>query len=151
MADTTINIIFSDGQVGGTESEPEIPGATPNPEAPEKTKKGGKEKDNALTMTKALALSAGKQAISAVTARVGNVTRSNVRQAKVNAGMKIASTGFGMGAALVSQNYAALAVMAISATIETASNIFDYNTSAVQEQRANQIRVKSYGDFNRSR
>ena len=46
---TNINIIFSNQQGGGSESDPESPGVTPNPESPEQTQKKEKRKTNLLT------------------------------------------------------------------------------------------------------
>jgi|GEM_PF-5740458 len=152
--DTNINIIFQNGQGGGTPTDPEIPGATPNPDAPEQTQKRGNEKESALAKTRAFAYSMGKQALSAVTSRIGSATRSNLRQTQVNAALNLTEKLITGGVALVTENYAALALMAMSSAIEMASSVTDYNTAARQEMIANQIRVKGYGGFggiNRSR
>ena len=152
--DTNINIIFQDGQGGGTPTDPTVPGATPNPDAPEQTRKGGNEKSNALGITGAFVYSAGRQALSAVTSRVGTVTRSNVRQAKINTAMNLTGKAISFGVALVSENYAALAMMIVSSATETFSSLADYYTAANQEQIAKHIQIKSYGGFsgvNRSR
>ncbi len=148
--DTNINIIFSNQQGGGSESDPEVPGATPNPEAPEKTKDGGKETNKAKAAATAMAVAVAKQGISAVVSRVGVMTRSNTKQAQVNSAVKMVGYSIGFGTAVASQNWAAVAVMAISIGTETVTGIIDYNRNSSIERNTLSIARERAG-INRSR
>lgn len=151
MADSTINIIISGQQGGGSEADPEVPGATPNPEAPEKNKKGGKEKDNMGSVAKAAAITAAKQAFSTVISRVGVATRSDVKQQKVNAAVKLGGYGVAVITSLATQNYAALATTVISICAEAITNEIDYNRNRNIESTALNIQRQRTGSYNRSR
>ncbi|MBQ8426558.1 MAG: hypothetical protein IJX16_07575 [Clostridia bacterium] len=140
--ETNINIIFSNQQGGGSESDPETPGVTPNPEAPEETQKKPKEKDNSFN-SKAIALYIGKQALSMVTSRVGVMTRSNVKQAQVNTAMKM--VGYGVAIA----TNPVLGILAIG--VDTINSALDYSEKArVEERRLSVLRERA-GASNRSR
>ena len=149
--DTNINILIQDGDSGGTATAPEMPGATPNPEAPETTKKTDKESDNALTLTKALAVGVGKQALSFVTSRVGTATRSSVNQTRVNAAMKLAGYTTGAGVSVATMNFKALALLAVSASVDLVGSVVDYNTAADREKAAYNVNAGRYSNVNRSR
>ena len=149
--DTNINIIFQDGGAVGSEADPTCPGSTPNPDAPEQTKKQGKEKDNALTATKAMALYVGKQAFNMVTSRVGAVTRSNIKQAQVNAAVKTIGYGATFIGSLATQNYLAAALTVLSFGVETINSSIDYNEKARTERVGLSIAGKRAGSINRSR
>ena len=125
--DTNINIIFSNQQGGGSESDPEVPGVTPNPESPEQNKKGNKESSNAKAAASAMAVALVKQGVSATISRVGVMSRSSVKQAQVNSTVKMVGYGVGFGTAVASQNWAAVAVMAVSIGSETVTGLIDYN------------------------
>ncbi len=140
--DTNINIIFSNQQGGGSESDPEVPGATPNPEAPEETKKGGKEKDNSFN-SKAIALYVGKQALSMVTSRVGVMTRSNVKQAQVNTAMKMVGYGVAIAANPV------LGILAMG--VDFINSSLDYKEKGRVEERRLSVLKERAGLTNRSR
>lgn len=148
--DTNINIIFSNQQVGGSESDPEVPGATPNPEAPEQTKKGGKESNKSLTVAKALGVAIAKQSISIVTSRVGAVTRSTVKQQQVNAAMKMGGFAIGLGVAAATQNWAAAGMMLVSESINIISESVDYNHKKGIEQTTLSV-MQARAGINRSR
>lgn len=148
--DTNINIIFSNQASGGTESDPECPGVTPNPEAPEQNKTGGKESNKGLTVAKAMALSVARQSISNVTSRVGATTRSNVKQQRVNSATKIAGYGIGIGTAIATGNYGALAIMGISAVTNAVTEGIDYERNRSIEMTALSINRQRAG-LDRSR
>lgn len=140
--DTNINIIFSNQQGGGSESDPETPGVTPNPESPETTQKNSKEKDTSVN-SKMIALYVGKQALSMVTSRVGVMTRSNVKQQQVNTAMKM--VGYGVAIA----TNPVLGILAIG--IDTANSIIDYNEKARVESNRLSILRERAGNSNGSR
>lgn len=148
--DTNINIIFSNQQGGGSEADPTTPGSTPNPEAPEKQKQDGKTDNKALTMAKAMAVQIGKQAMQMVTSRVGIATRSTLKQQQMNAAMKTAGYGIGFVGALATQNYAAAAMMVVSAGFEMANSVMDYNYNIGIEKQTLSINNVRAG-INRSR
>ncbi len=132
--DTNINIIFSNQQGGGSESDPESPGVTPNPEAPEQTKKKQKETDS--FDAKAMALYVGKQALTMVTSRVGVMTRSNVKQAQVNTAMKM--VGYGV---MIAKN-PVLGILAIG--VDTVNSLLDYEeASRVEGRRLSVLRERA--------
>ncbi|MBQ3597470.1 MAG: hypothetical protein II988_06655 [Clostridia bacterium] len=139
--DTNINIIFSNQQGGGSESDPESPGVTPHPEAPEQTKKKQKEPDS--FDAKAMALYVGKQALTMVTSRVGVMTRSNVKQAQVNTAMKM--VGYGV---MIAKN-PVLGILAIG--VDTVNSLLDYEeASRVEGRRLSVLRARA-GMSNRGR
>ena len=148
--DTNINIIFSNQQFGGSESDPEVPGATPNPEAPEQNKQGGKESNKSKATASAIAVAMVKQGVNATISRVGVMTRSNVKQAQVNSTVKMVGYGVGFGAAVASQNWAAVAVMAISIGADTVTGLIDYNRNSSIERNTLSIARERAG-INRSR
>lgn len=148
--DTNINIIFSNQQCGGSESDPEVPGTTPNPESPEQNKKGGKETSKAKAAATAMAVAMVKQGISATVSRVGVMTRSNVKQAQVNSTVKMVGYGIGFGTAVATQNYAAIAVMAVSIGAETITGLIDYNRNSAIERNTLSITRERAG-ISRSR
>lgn len=149
--DTNINIIFSNQQGGGSESDPTTPGATPNPEAPEQQKQDGKTDNKALTMAKAMAVQVGKQALQMATSRVGQTTRSTVQQQKVNTAMKVAGYGIGFVGALATQNYAAAAMMVVSVGFDIVNTHIDYNYGKSVERTGLTIAAQRAGHINRSR
>ena len=132
--DTNINIIFSNQQGGGSESDPESPGVTPNPEAPEQTQKKQKETDS--FDAKAMAIYVGKQALTMVTSRVGVMTRSNVKQAQVNTAMKM--VGYGV---MIAKN-PVLGILAIG--VDTVNSLLDYEeASRVEGRRLSVLRERA--------
>lgn len=149
--DTNINIIFSNQQGGGSESDPTTPGATPNPEAPEQQKQDGKTDNKALTMAKAMAVQVGKQALQMATSRVGQVTRSNLKQAQTNAAIKNIGYGVGLLGAVATQNYAAAAMMVVSIGVDVANRVIDYNFNLGVERQTLSINNQRAGNMNRSR
>lgn len=148
--DTNINIIFSNQSSGGTESDPECPGVTPNPEAPEQNKTGGKESDRYITTAKAMALSIGKQSITSSLSRVGTYTRSNVKQERVNEISKLAGIGVGLGVSLISGNLASAVMIGASAIGSAISEQLEFNTNKNIESRGLAVRNQRAG-INRSR
>lgn len=150
MADTYINLIFGGQQGGGNESDPEVPGATPNPEEPEKVEESGKSNNKALTVAKAMAVRVGKQGINMVVSRVGQTTRSNLKQQKVNAAMKTAGYGIGIFGSLATQNYAAAAMIAVSAVVDVVNQTLDYNYNKEIEGQRLSI-LKDRASISRSR
>ena len=149
--DTNINIIFSNQQGGGSESDPTTPGATPNPEAPEQQKQDGKTDNKALTMAKAMAVQVGKQALQMATSRVGQVTRSNLKQAQTNAAIKNIGYGVGLLGAVATQNYAAAAMMVVSIGVDVVNRVIDYNFNLGVERQTLSINNQRAGNMNRSR
>lgn len=149
--DTNINIIFSNQQGGGSESDPTTPGATPNPEAPEQQKQDGKTDNKALTMAKAMAVQVGKQALQMATSRVGQATRSNLKQARTNAAIKNIGYGVGIIGAVASQNYAAAAMMVVSIGVDIANRAIDYSFNLGVERQTLSINSQRAGNINRSR
>ena len=150
MADTYINLIFGGQQGGSNESDPEVPGATPNPEEPEKVEESGKSNNKALTVAKAMAVRVGKQGINMVVSRVGQTTRSNLKQQKVNAAMKTAGYGIGIFGSLATQNYAAAAMIAVSAVVDVVNQTLDYNYNKEIEGQRLSI-LKDRASISRSR
>ena len=149
--DTNINIIFSNQQGGGSESDPTTPGATPNPEAPEQQKQDGKTDNKALTVAKAMAVQVGKQALQMATSRVGQVTRSNLKQAQTNAAIKNIGYSVGLLGAVATQNYAAAAMMVVSIGVDVANRVIDYNFNLGVERQTLSINNQRAGNMNRSR
>ena len=149
--DTNINIIFSNQQGGGSESDPTTPGATPNPEAPEQQKQDGKTDNKALTMAKAMAVQVGKQALQMATSRVGQMTRSSVQQQKVNAAMKNVGYGIAFVTSLATQNYAAAAMTLVSVGFDVANTYIDYNYGKSVERTGLTVASQRAGHLNRSR
>lgn len=150
MQDTTITIIFQSGGGGGSESNPQSPGVTPNAQSPEQNAKKDNENSDVLTASKAMALYIGKQAVSTVTSRVGAVTRSNVAQTKVNAAMKMATYGGAIIGGLFTGNYLATGMAVISLGADMISSSIDYNTGSTQERLALNIQKEKAG-ISRSR
>lgn len=140
--DTNINIIFSNQQGGGSESDPKSPGVTPNPEAPEQTEKKGNEKEETFD-TKAIALYVGKKALSMVTSRVGVTTRSSVKQAQVNTAMKM--VGYGVAIA----KDPVLGLLAVG--VDTVNSILDYDEARKTEGRRLSVLRERAGMSNRGR
>lgn len=152
MSDTTINLIFQNSNGGGSESDPTMPGATPNPESPETTKESLKESANALTLTKALGVRVGKQAVNMASSRVGVVTRSNLRQQKINAGMKAGAYAVTFIGSVASQNYFAAALTALSFIGDNVNESIAYNENARTESARLSILGQRYqSNVNRSR
>ena len=83
--------------------------------------------NKALTIAKAMAVQVGKQAMQMVTSRVGVATRSTLKQQQMNAAMKTVEYGIGFVGALATQNYAAAAMVVVSAGFEIVNNVMDYN------------------------
>lgn len=152
MNETNINIYLYGNTPSGSESDPLMPGVTPNPDAPEETAYGIKESANALTMTKAIGFKAGRQALSMVTSRVGVSTRNNLKQEQTNAALK--GTGYGLTffGSLATQNYLAAAVTAVSFIGDLYNSGMQYSDNAAREEgRLSILRRRYYGNIDRSR
>lgn len=141
MADTNINIIFRNGAEPGNESDPEVPGSTPNPEDPSQQKEeNGK---GASFSTKMVAMYLGKQALNTASARVGEMLGSSNLQDKVNGALKVA--GF-VGAIAVNP---VLGVLTIG--VDMVNSSIDYSMKSSQEQTTLQVLNTRAGNINRSR
>ena len=151
MADTNINVIFSNQAAGGSEADPEVPGVTPNPESPELVQEKPKEKNKALTMTKAMALYVGKQALNMATSRVGAITRSNIKQEQTNAALKVMGYGAGFFGAAASGNPAAMAMVGISLAVDIIGRTIDFNHNREKESVTTAVMLQRTGSKNRSR
>ncbi len=152
MDETSINIYLYGQRGGGNESDPTMPGVTPNPEAPDETETGIKDSANALTVTKALGFKVGRQALNMVTSRVGVSTRNNLKQQQTNAAIKGAGYGLTFFGSLLTQNYFAAAMTAVSFVGDIYSSGVQYSDNAVKEEgRLSILRQRYYGNINRSR
>lgn len=140
--DTNINIIFSNQQGGGNEADPESPGVTPNPEAPEETAKKPKENNNEFD-TKAMAIYVGKQAMQMVTSRVGVATRSNVKQTQMNTALKMV----GYGVMFAKNPY----LGALAMGVDMINSVLDYEEAGRVESRRLSVLRQRAGVDNRSR
>lgn len=151
MADTNINVIFSNQAAGGSEADPEVPGVTPNPESPELVQEKPKEKSKALTMTKTLGLYVAKQAINVAMSRVGSVTRSDIKQAQVNSAIKMVGYGASFIGGAASGNIGMIAMSVLSFGVDVIGSSIEYNHKKGIESTVNSIMMQRAGNKNRSR
>ena len=148
MADTNINIYLQVAD-NGDPTNPQDPGTTPQPEDPTKNK--GEKGKEGKTMTQMVGAYIGKQALDMATSRVGQVTRSNLKQAQTNAAIKNIGYGVGILGAVASQNYAAAAMMVVSIGVDMANRVIDYNFNLGVERQTLSISNQRAGNMNRSR
>lgn len=151
MADTNINVIFSNQAAGGSEADPEVPGVTPNPESPELVQEKPKEKSKALTMTKAMALYVGKQALNMATSRVGAITRSTVKQEQTNAALKVMGYGASFMGAIATGNPMMAIMSFMSMGVDIISSTIDFNHNREKESVTTAVMLQRTGSKNRSR
>lgn len=148
--DTNINIIFSNQTAGGTPTEPECPGATPNPQAPEQNNTSGKESGKSKALVTALAVTVAKQSIANVTSRIGAITRSTIAQQRVNSAMRMSGYAISIGTSLATQNWGAAIMSFISMGVDTITGVVDYRRERQIEQTGLSI-AQSRAGTNRSR
>lgn len=147
MSDTVINLYFHREQNGGSESNPEMPGVTPNPQEPEQNKDDEKGKG---VNGKTLAVYMGKQAISMATSRVGTLTRSSAKQQQINNIMKTVGYTTAFVGSAITGNVTGMIMTALAVGVDIIGSTIDYNIGKRQESVALNISKERAG-FNRSR
>lgn len=139
MADTNINIIFSNQEEAGSEANPATPASTPelnNPTQP-------KEKDEKGFTAKAVTLYSVKQGVNMATSRVGQIFRDTSAQDKMNAVVTL-----GAYAGMIATN----PVMgSLGVVFDLANSMLDRAFTEKQESNQLSIISRKYSTINRSR